>query len=62
MILLRKIRSLQINLDDMEKLRDDVMAIEWKLYNPRKFFELYWKKHDLRVPDYLKAQFIMLLE
>jgi hypothetical protein len=28
MILLRKIRSLQINLDDMEKLRDDVMAIE----------------------------------
>jgi hypothetical protein len=28
MILLRKIRSLQINLDDMEKLRDNVMAIE----------------------------------
>jgi hypothetical protein len=28
MILLRKIRSLQINLDDMEKLRDNVMAIK----------------------------------
>jgi hypothetical protein len=28
MILLRKIRSLQINLDDMEKLRDNEMATE----------------------------------
>ena len=28
MILLRKIRSLQTNLDDMEKLRSDVIEIE----------------------------------
>jgi hypothetical protein len=49
-----QIYLLNVMIEQMEK--------EWKLQQAKKFSYPHLKKHDLRVPDLSKAQFIMLLE